>query len=159
MEQSAASVSTPGPTPTEDEDAESLALALRLQEEDRAYMSQVMEHSAAAAATPEQNTEDAESLALAMRLQQEDDDAALRGVLGIADGEDPESPSNYSYEQLLRLNETVGEVSKGASSDVIEALPCVCVAAAKADSTIMLGEQVDDSAAARAHSPVDMLWT
>ena len=71
--------------------------------------------------------QDAESIALAIRLQQEDDEMALRNALGIAGNEDgdPDSPSHYSYEQLMQLGQTIGEVSRGASSEAISALRTV----------------------------------
>ena len=86
--------------------------------------------------------EDAESLALAIRLQQEDDESALRDALGVQEGEaDPGSPSQYTYEQLMRLQDTVGMVSKGASEDSINALTKLTVAEARRDRSVVLGEQ------------------
>jgi len=91
--------------------------------------------------------EEAESLALAIRLQQEEDDAALRAVLGPAAVLDQEtrdgasSPSQYSYETLMRLGEALGEVSKGASAVAIASLRTVRVCAGRADASILIGEQ------------------
>ena len=67
----------------------------------------------------------------------------LRNAIGVQDGEDdPGSPSEYTYEQLMRLQETVGMVSKGASTTTIEALRTLTVEQARADSSVVLGEQV-----------------
>ncbi len=97
----------------------------------------------AAAARLQDEPEDAESIALAIRLQQEEDEQALRDAIGVPEGDDeaPGSPSQYSYEQLMRLTETVGEVSRGASSDVIEKLRTMSYAEARADPAIVLGER------------------
>ena len=134
-----------------DEEAESIALALRLQEEDNAY-AQSWGGGVWTAPSPGQESqeqmsaEDEESLALAIRLQQEDDDAQLRATLGLADGEEvPGSPTSFSYEQLLRLGDTVGVVSRGASSESVEALKRMTVAEARNDSNVLLGEQVRHS--------------
>ena len=140
------------PTPPQqqatDEEAESIALALRLQEEDNAY-AQSWGGGAWSAPSPgqEQSAEPADeddeaSIALAIRLQQEDDDAQLRATLGLAEGEEMGDPDNLSYEQLLRLNDTVGTVSRGASSESVEALKLMTVAEARADPSVRLGEQV-----------------
>jgi len=67
---------------------------------------------------------------------------ALRNALGVQDEEDPGSPSQYSYEQLMRLQDTVGVVSRGASQDDITSLRTLTVAEArKPDSKVVLGEQ------------------
>ena len=96
------------------------------------------------AARLQHEPEDADSIALAIRLQQEDDEQALRDALGVQEGEeeDPGSPSQYSYEQLMRLSQTVGEVSKGASAEQITGLPIMTYAEAQKDSRVLLGEQV-----------------
>ena len=103
-----------------------------------------MQEHAAAAERLQNEPEDAESIALAIRLQQEDDEQALRNALGVmgGDGSEPGSPSQYSYEQLMRLSETVGEVSRGASEDDINKLRTMTYEEACKDSTIILGEQV-----------------
>jgi hypothetical protein len=121
----------------DDETRQTLELAWRLQEEERLRIQEQND----AAERLQGEPEDEESIALAIRLQQEDDESALRDALGVAEGEEPVSPSQYSYEQLMRLQETVGMVSKGASAEDIIALRTVTVQAARADSTIILGEQ------------------
>jgi len=90
--------------------------------------------------------EEAESLAFAIRLQQEEDDAALRAVLGPAASLDDErdgavSPSQYSYEVLMRLGEALGEVSKGAAEGTIHALRTLRCSAARDDASVRLGDQ------------------
>ena len=120
----------------DEETRQTIELAMKLQEEERLYMQEQMAAAARFAAEPE----DEDSIALAIRLQQEDDESALRNAIG-ADGEDPGSPSEYTYEQLMRLQETVGMVSKGASVQAIEALRTVTLEDARADSSIVLGEQ------------------
>ncbi len=96
------------------------------------------------------NDDDDESLLLAIRLQQEDDDAALRAALGIegvmageAHRDDAGSPSNYAYEDLLRLSEAVGEVSRGAAADKIGSLPVLAIEQVRAhpEYASKLGEQ------------------
>ena len=126
----------------DEETRATLELARRLQEEERLYLAeQQAAHERLAG-----EAEDEDSLALAIRLQQEDDEQALRDALGLQGGEgdddDPGSPSQYSYEQLMRLGETVGEVSRGASGDQIESLRTLTVAEAQAEgSGVILGEQ------------------
>lgn len=123
----------------EEIEAESFALAWRLQQEED---TRIAEEHAVDARLPHES-EDAESLALAIRLQQEDDESALRAALGVEEGgDDPGSPSQYSYEQLMRLSQTVGEVSRGASLQVIEALRTMTCEEARNDPSIVLGEQV-----------------
>ena len=106
-----------------------------------------MQEQQAAAERLAQEPEDAESIALAIRLQQEDDEAALRNALGVLpnasgdDGDEPGSPSQYSYEQLMMLGETVGEVSRGAKQDDITRLRVLTHHKCVADSTVILGEQ------------------
>ena len=121
------------------ENAESLAMALRLQAEDEARIAE----QEAAAMRLQDEPEDAESVALAMRLQQEADDQAVRDALGVLPGEDGESgsPGQYSYEQLMQLGQTIGEVSRGASSDAIESLRTMSFEEARADRSVILGEQ------------------
>lgn len=107
---------------------ESLQLALRLQAEDE--LAHGYDDEAAGA---EQNDPELEaSLALAMQLQQQDDAAQLRAVLmgmggagGGGDDGDPRalSPSQLDYEQLIRLGENVGSVSRGASQESVDELP------------------------------------
>jgi len=124
----------------DDDTRQSLELAWRLQQEEQARM---QEH-AAAAERLQNEPEDAESIALAIRLQQEDDEQALRNALGVMggdDGSEPGSPSQYSYEQLMRLSETVGEVNRGASEDDINKLRTMTYEEACKDSNIILGEQ------------------
>mmetsp|Transcript_42969 Transcript_42969/g.71413 ORF Transcript_42969/g.71413 Transcript_42969/m.71413 type:complete len:192 (-) Transcript_42969:340-915(-) len=112
-----------------------LAWKLQMEEEEKAF-------AQLSAVTPDGGDEDAESLALAIRLQQEEDDAALRAALGVnSDFAERGSPSNYAYEDLLRLNETVGTVSRGASSEAIDALRLLTVEQAKADDRLCIGEQ------------------
>jgi len=126
--------------PPADDEAASLALAMQLQEEDNAYATS-WQSTMVSPERQEQSTEDEESLALAIRLQQEEDEAQLRNTLGLEDGEDtPDSPSNYSYEQLLRLSDTVGTVSKGASSESVDALCVMDVATARTDPAVIIGE-------------------
>ena len=126
----------------DEETRQSLELAWRLQEEER----QRHAEQTAAAERLQNEPEDAESIALAIRLQQEDDEQALRNAIGLQGDEDdePGSPSSYSYEQLMRLSQTIGEVSRGASSEQILALRTMTVEEARADSSILLGEQVRD---------------
>jgi E3 ubiquitin-protein ligase BIG BROTHER-like protein len=115
----------------EDADAASIALALQLQQEEEQYFALQQ-----AAVVPE-GDEDAVSIALAIRMQQQADDEALRGALGVADDEArPESPAGYSYEQLLRLQETVGTVSRGATAASVDALRALTVAAARGDASV-----------------------
>ena len=126
----------------DDETKASIELAMRLQDEERARQ----QEQVAAAERMAQEPEDAESMALAIRLQQEDDEQALRNALGVLpgggeDGDEPGSPSQYSYEQLMQLGETVGEVSRGAAAQEISANRTMSYAAAKADSSVILGEQ------------------
>lgn len=127
----------------DDETKASLELAMRLENEER----QRMQEQQAAAERLAQEPEDAESIALAIRLQQEDDEAALRNALGVLpnasgdDGDEPGSPSQYSYEQLMMLGETVGEVSRGAKQDDITRLRVLTHHKCVADSTVILGEQ------------------
>ena len=129
----------------DEETKASFELAWRLQEEEDAWVLELhAAHARAAPAAAAQGPEDAESIALAIRLQQEDDEQALRDALGVQEGEeeDPGSPSQYSYEQLMRLSQTVGEVSKGASAEQITGLPIMTYAEAQKDSRVLLGEQV-----------------
>lgn len=122
----------------DEETKQSLELAWRLQEEERLRLQEQHEANERLQNEPE----DAESLALAIRLQQEDDESALRDALGVQEGEtDPGSPSQYSYEQLMRLQDTVGMVSKGASEDSINALTKLTVAEARRDCSVVLGDQ------------------
>lgn len=126
----------------DEETRKTIELAMRLEEEEHA---RVAEHQAAMAHFAEHDEEDdAETLALAIRLQQEDDEQALRdalGVLGGGDDDQPGSPSTYSYEQLMRLTETVGTVSRGATSEAIGALRTMRFDAAQADPGVHVGEQ------------------
>ena len=86
--------------------------------------------------------EDAESLALATRLQQEDDALAMRNALGDMAGDAGElSPSRYSFEQLMHLNETVGTVSKGAKKEDIQHLITMTYTAAQAESGVIVGKK------------------
>ena len=130
-------------TGMDEETKASLELAWQLEQDER----QRIAEQQAAAERLSTEPEDAESIALAIRLQQEDDELALRNALGVlppgddGDSEEPGSPSQYSYEQLMRLGETVGEVSRGAKEDEIQSLRTMTYAAAKADSTVILGEQ------------------
>ena len=122
----------------DDETRQSIELAMRLQEEERLRI----QEQQAAAERLEGQADDEESIALAIRLQQEDDESALRNALGVTDGE-PGSPSEYTYEQLMRLQDTVGMVSRGASQDDISALRTLTVEEARRPgSNIVLGEQV-----------------
>ena len=127
---------------TEDMDdatRESFELAWRLQAEEDARVAEQQ----AAATRLQDEPEDAESLALAIRLQQEDDEQALRNAMGETEEEGGDlSPSQYSYEQLMRLGQTIGEVSRGASAEHICALRCMGYEEARKDSSIILGEQV-----------------
>jgi len=122
----------------DDETRQTLELAWRLQEEERLRIQEQND----AAERLQGEPEDEESIALAIRLQQEDDESALRSALGVGeDEEDPGSPSQYSYEQLMRLQDTVGMVSKGASSEDINALRTMTVEEARSDPKVILGEQ------------------
>lgn len=106
------SMSTP-PAAADDEDEatkQTMELVWQLQQQEFAFAEQALAASAEQAGGTDEADEDADSLALAIRLQQEDDEAHLRSVLGVRDGETG-SPSSMSFEQLLRLSETVGEVS------------------------------------------------
>ena len=94
----------------DDETRQSIELAMRLEQEER----QRMQEQAAAAERFQGEPEDEDSLALAIRLQQEDDEAALRNAIGGEGDDDPGSPSQYSYEQLMRLQDAVGVVSKAS---------------------------------------------
>lgn len=130
-----------------DDDDVSVSLALRLQAEEHAYaQTWGAGWFDATSRTHEGNEhcpDDEESLALAIRLQQEDDEAQLRATLGLDENEDlPGSPSNYTHEQLLRLADTVGTVSRGASSQVVDGLVRFTVAEAHASEKAILGEQV-----------------
>ena len=126
----------------DEETKASLELAMRLEQEER----QRVQEQQAAAQRLSQEPEDAESLALAIRLQQEDDEMALRNALGVLpsngdDDDEPGSPSQYSYEQLMQLGEAVGEVSRGAQAEDIVKLRVVTHAAATRDPCVLLGEQ------------------
>jgi hypothetical protein len=123
----------------DEETKQSLELAWRLQEEERKRIDEQRE----AASRMQGEPDDEESIALAIRLQQEDDEQALRDALGVQEGEmdDQGSPSQFSYEQLMRLGETVGEVSRGACPEQITALRTCTVAEAQANKAIILGEQ------------------
>ena len=125
----------------DDETRATLELAWRLEQEERARL----QEQTAAAERLANEPEDTDSLALAIRLQQEDDEQALRNVIGVLppdEGSEPGSPSQYTYEQLMRLGETIGEVSKGAAAEDIAALRTMSYDEASADSTVILGEQV-----------------
>lgn len=124
----------------DDETRQSIELAMRLQEEERLRV----QEQAQAAERLQAEPEDEESIALAIRLQQEDDESALRDALGVREGEeDPGSPSQYTYEQLMRLQDTVGMVSRGASKEEITSLRTLTVAEARAPGCdVVLGEQV-----------------
>lgn len=129
----------------DDETRQTLELAWRLQQEEQDRVEQHQREQREAAERMQQEPEDNESLALAIRLQQEDDEQALRsalGVLGGGDDDEPGSPSGYSYEQLMRLTETVGTVSKGASSEAINALRTMSFEQAQADPDVLVDEQV-----------------
>ncbi|KAJ1633740.1 hypothetical protein T492DRAFT_978431 [Pavlovales sp. CCMP2436] len=112
-----------------DDDDDSLQLALRLQAEEEG----LLYDDGAAESEKEANDPELEaSLALAMQLQQQDDAnqlrAALVGMGAIAADADEEdarsfSPSQLDYEQLTRLGENVGHVSRGASQESVEELP------------------------------------
>jgi len=124
----------------DDETRATLELAWRLEQEERARL----QEQTAAAERLANEPEDTDSLALAIRLQQEDDEQALRNVIGVLppdEGSEPGSPSQYTYEQLMRLGETIGEVSKGAAAEDIAALRTMSYDEASADSTVILGEQ------------------
>lgn len=123
----------------DDETRQSIELAMRLEEEER----QRVQEQAAATARLQNEPEDEESLALAIRMQQEDDESALRDALGVQEGdEDPGSPSGYSYEQLMRLQDTVGMVSRGASSEDVNTLcPTMTIEEVKKNPKIVLGEK------------------
>lgn len=146
MECSPVKLDAPAPLVQMDDEAASLALAMRLQEEDHAYAQTWgggLWLSPTAQDRQEQSPEDEESLALAIRLQQEEDDAQLRATLGLGDGDEvPGSPSNYTHEQLLRLSETVGTVSRGASREAIDAFRRFSVADSLTVSGALIGEQV-----------------
>jgi hypothetical protein len=130
----------------DDETRQSIELVMRLEEEERARVRE----QAAAAERLQDEPEDEDSIALAMRLQQEDDEAALSNALGVGEDE-AGSPSQYSYEQLMRLQDTVGMVSRGASAEDITALRTLTVAQARLDgSGIVLGEQARRPSLARA---------
>lgn len=104
-----------------------LALRLQAEEETRGY------DDDDEGVAPEANDPELEaSLALAMQLQQQDDaaqlQAALAGVSGVAalsEGADLRalSPSQLDYEQLIRLGENLGHVSRGASQESVDELP------------------------------------
>ena len=126
----------------DEETRQSFELAWKLQAEEDAREAE----QAAAAARIQHEPEDTESMALAIRLQQEDDEQALRNALGVlggdADSDDPGSPSQYSYEQLMNLQQTVGEVSRGASFQAIDALRTMSYEEACKDADVILGDQV-----------------
>lgn len=124
----------------DDETRQTLELAWRMQMEEQ----ERMQEQVAAAERLADEPEDHDSIALAIRLQQEDDESALRSAIGGVEGEDgePVSPSQYTYEQLMRLQDTVGMVSKGASADAIQALRTLTVKEARADSSIILSHKV-----------------
>jgi len=129
----------------DEETRQSIELAMRLQAEEDA---RIAEQDVAAARMQELGPEDNDSIALAIRLQQEDDEQALRDALGVQAGEgddDPGSPSQYSYEQLMRLQQTIGEVSRGASSDAIDALRTMSYEDCCNDENVILGDQVPTS--------------
>mmetsp|Transcript_21594 Transcript_21594/g.65541 ORF Transcript_21594/g.65541 Transcript_21594/m.65541 type:complete len:225 (-) Transcript_21594:370-1044(-) len=140
----------PGGSESNGDDAATLELVWRLQREEEARLAE-MEAAHAHFATTEDEAElsqeEAESLALAIRLQQEEDDAALRAVLGPGavladeDRDGARSPSQYSYETLMRLGEALGEVSKGASNAAIGALPVHKCADVRTKSGFVIGEQ------------------
>jgi len=125
------------PVNDSDPDHESLLLALQLQAEEEARVAE----QTAAMERLQNEPEDAESLALAIRLQQEDDEQALRDALGVQgdDDDEPGSPSQFSYEQLMTLGQRIGEVSKGASNEAIEALRTMSYEEACEDSTVIVG--------------------
>ena len=115
-----------------DDEAESLALALRLMQEEEQYIAEQ-----SAAVVPEGGDDEADSLALAIRLQQADDDEALGDALGVDEGG---SPSQLSYETLLRLGDAVPAVSRGASVESIDKLRTITLEVARADSSLHLQE-------------------
>jgi len=83
--------------------------------------------------------DDDETTALIRRMQQEDEEAfqeqlreterlqdeQMRDAGLVIEGADGGSPSQFSYEQLTALGETVGNVSRGASDESIGALKTV----------------------------------
>jgi len=148
----------PPPPPPSDEvaagdDAATLELVWQLQQEEEARQREREEGEARLASIPAAD-DDAESIALAIRLQQQEDDEALRAALGPAgaallanegEGDDERegavSPSQYSYETLVRLGEALGEVSRGASANAVGSLRTLSLCEARADSGVRLGEK------------------
>jgi len=127
-----------------DEDAQSLALALRLQAEEESRYGAYDEDEGREPDDPELDA----SLRLAMQLQQEDDDAQLRAaLLGVAGASAPDdgrplSPSQLDYEQLIRLGENVGHVSRGASQESVDSLLVLTHAeCVRRGGDVILGEE------------------
>jgi hypothetical protein len=128
-------------------DDESLQLALRLQAEEEAGLLYDDDGAEGAAEEANDDPELEASLILAMQLQQEDDAAQLRAALvgmGAVDEDDARafSPSQLDYEQLTRLGENVGHVSRGASQQSVDELPVRTHAQCSAPhSNVILGEK------------------
>ncbi|KAG8467665.1 hypothetical protein KFE25_006717 [Diacronema lutheri] len=110
------------------DEEESLKLALQLQAEEDEQHVDDSDGDAADDNDPELEA----TLALAMQLQQQDDAAQLHAALmgNLADGGVNAgvnlralSPSQLDYEQLIRLGENVGHVSRGASQESVDELP------------------------------------
>jgi E3 ubiquitin-protein ligase BIG BROTHER-like protein len=128
-----------------EDEKNSLALAMRLQaEEEEGYAFEENDDDESA----EPNDPELEaSLALAMQLQQQDDAAQLAAALAgagvvVDGGMRALSPSQLDYEQLIRLQENVGHVSRGASQDAVDELPVRTHAeCCKPHSGVILGDE------------------
>ena len=114
-----------------------LALARMLQLEEQEQLQEQIRQMVEAQAQAQ--PDDDETMALVRRMQQEEEDQfqehlreterlqdeQMREAGLVIEGADGGSPSQFSYEQLTALGDTVGTVSRGASDESIGALKTV----------------------------------
>ena len=132
-----------------DSEEASMELCRRLQEEQlQDQLRQMVE------AQNQSQPDDDETMALVRRMQQEDEEAfqeqlreterlqdeQMREGGFVIEGADGGSPSQFSYEQLTALGETIGNVSRGASNESIGALKTVTFKCC--DSSVNAGTKV-----------------
>jgi len=120
-----------------DSDEASLELCRMLQLEEQEQLQDQLRQMVEAQSQAQ--PDDDETMALVRRMQQEDEDAfqeqlreterlqdeQMRDAGLVIEGADGGSPSQFSYEQLTALGETVGNVSRGASDESIGALKTI----------------------------------
>jgi hypothetical protein len=120
-----------------DSDEASLELCRMLQLEEQEQMQDQLRQMVEAQSQAQ--PDDDETMALIRRMQQEEEDAfqeqlreterlqdeQMREAGLVIEGADGGSPSQFSYEQLTALGETIGDVSRGASDESIGALKTV----------------------------------